>query len=55
MELSSSWEDASRSNSEQFSNILWNPKVHYSIHQSPCIAPYLEPDESSPYHPILFL
>jgi hypothetical protein len=32
MELSPSWEDATCA---EFSNILWNPKVHYRVQKSP--------------------
>jgi hypothetical protein len=33
-------------------SILWNPKFHYSVHNT---GPYPQPDQSSPYHPILTL
>jgi hypothetical protein len=55
MELSPSLEVASRSSTQQFSNILWNPKVHTPVHNSPLTGPHPEPEESSPYHPKLFL
>jgi hypothetical protein len=51
MELSLSWEAASRLATQEFPNILWEPNVRYCIHA----GPYSEPDESNPYHPILFL
>jgi hypothetical protein len=51
MKPSPSWQATNRS-ATQYSDILWNWKVHYRAHKSHTLAPYPEPDESSPYHTI---
>jgi hypothetical protein len=40
---------------QEFSSILWNPKIHHRVHKSPPLSSYPEPKQSNPYHPILSL
>jgi hypothetical protein len=41
MELSPSWEAVSRSATQEFRKMIWNPKVHYRLHKSPLMIPIL--------------
>jgi hypothetical protein len=55
MGLNPSWKAASRSITQEFRNILWDPQGSLPCSQELATGPYPEPDESSLYHPTLFL
>jgi hypothetical protein len=54
MELSPSWGATSCAPTQEFSNILWHPKEgSLRCSQEASTGPYPDPDQSTPYHPIL--
>jgi hypothetical protein len=55
MALSPSEEVAIRPATQEFPNILRNPKVHYHFHKEPATDLYPKPDESRSCHSVPFL
>jgi hypothetical protein len=49
-ELSPSGGTINSADIQELPSILWNPKVHYSVHKN-----QTKPDQSNPHHPILSL
>jgi hypothetical protein len=46
---------SSRSATQEFPKIIWNPQSSLLFSQEPSASPYPQRDESSPYRPTLFL
>jgi hypothetical protein len=53
-ELNTSWETAGRSATQEFPNMLCNPKVHYRVHKSPALLPIVSQTNSVHTTPVYF-
>jgi hypothetical protein len=55
MKLSPAWEATCCSATQEFRNILWNPEVHYVVHQSCPVVPVMSQMNSVHTTPSYFL